>query len=342
MNKTLNLQQSLLIFGLPLLVMLSMVALVQTDLFLHAPANLSTAITLDLLLTSPLLYLLLIRKTNISKTTVLPFFIAGLVIASFIIPEDQQTVLSQFKHFVLPVVELSVVVTIFIKVRQTVKEYKLKKKATPDFFSAIRMAAKEILPQRIVGPFITEIAVFYYCFVNWKKRPLQSNEFSIHKKSGMGMVLGVFIFVILVEAGAVHMMLHKMWSPTAAWILTGLSLYTALQVLGIIRSIPHRPLAIEDQQLVLRFGILSETTIPLEIIESVECSRKRIDKKDGAIKLSTLDDLESHNTIIYLKQEHVLEGFYGIKKRFKTIALHVDDKQAFKTSLDEAVKAIKK
>ncbi|MEM1323153.1 MAG: hypothetical protein AAGG75_23005 [Bacteroidota bacterium] len=339
MSKALNFRQCLLIFGTPLFIILSMILLSRSAIFLNDPSGLSTAITFDLLLTSPLLYLFLIRNTTISKLTALPFFVVGLLVASFILPADQQWALSQFKTYVFPVIELAVLGTVIYKVRQTIKAYQRQKAVTPDFFTALRSAATSLLPRRLTGPVITEIAIIYYGFIHWKERPLAAHEFSYHKRSGMVSILGVFIFLIIVEAGVVHLLLER-WSPLAAWILTFLSIYTCLQVFGIIRSLPKRPIAIREDRLELRFGILSETDIPLEFIERVENSRKRIDLKKGGVKSSTLDDLESHNTIIYLKEEHKLSGFYNIKKRFHTIALHVDEPQRFKIQLETAVEKI--
>ena len=50
-----------------------MIFITKTSLFQMNPDNLAIGITFDLLLIVPFIYFLLIRKTNIPKTTVLPF-----------------------------------------------------------------------------------------------------------------------------------------------------------------------------------------------------------------------------------------------------------------------------
>ena len=46
-------------------------------------------------------------------------------------------------------------------------------------------------------------------------------------------------------------------------------MYSAIQLIGIIRSVPKRPLTINDNELILRFGMLSETIIPIEAIDTI-------------------------------------------------------------------------
>ena len=108
MNKTLNIQKSLIIFSIPLLIIASMAVLTYSALFTTHSNELSLAITIDLLLTTPFIYFLLIRKTTIPKTTVVPFVIIGVVVCSFILPSENQYYLSLFKTWVLPIIEVSV------------------------------------------------------------------------------------------------------------------------------------------------------------------------------------------------------------------------------------------
>ena len=98
-----------------------------------------------------------------------------------------------------------------------------------------------------------------------------------------------------------------------------------------------RPLSIENDKLYLRYGIMNESTIDLKEIESLEISSKEIDKSKESRKLSFLGDLESHNVIIRLKTEHTLIGLYGVKRKFKLLALHVDNNIEFKNRICNAL-----
>ena len=51
---------------------------------------------------------------------------------------------------------------------------------------------------------------------------------------------------------------------------------------------------------------MSEATIDLKDIESIEVSSKDIELNEDTRKLSFLGELESHNVVIHLKEENTL------------------------------------
>ncbi|NVJ87454.1 MAG: hypothetical protein HWE15_14185 [Algoriphagus sp.] len=336
MNRTLNFQKNLIIIGVPILMVGIMIILAKTSIFSLNPKSLSIGITIDLLFTVPLIYFLLIRKTNIPKTTILAFLILGMVVCSFILPSQNQYFLDFFKTWVFPIIELSIISYVIFNINKAIKRYKLKKNENVDFFTALKSTCYEILPKAVVIPVVTEIAVFYYGFVNWKKKKLRENEFSYHKESGTVPILITIIFLVIIETAIFHILLEK-WSVTAAWFLTFLSIYSGIQLFGFLKSMSRRPIVIENDRLFLRYGIMNETTIDLETIDSIEISSIDIELNHETRKLSFLGEMESHNVIIRLKQENMLYGFYGIKRKYRNLLLHVDDKNEFKDKINAAL-----
>ncbi|WP_072403811.1 hypothetical protein [Flaviramulus basaltis] len=336
MNKTINIQKNLIIFGIPLLILILMFLITKSSLFQMNPDYLAIGITFDLLLTVPFIYFLLIRKTNIPKTTVVPFIILGVVLCSIILPSENQQYLNLFKTWILPIIELSVLSYVIYNVRKGIKSYKQKKDLSFDFFTTLKNTCYEILPKNVVIPVVTETAVFYYGFIYWKKRELKENEFSYHKDSGTITLLIAIIFIIAIETVVLHILLTK-WSSLAAWILTFLSIYSGIQIFGFVKSMFKRPISIENNKLFLRYGIMNETTIELKKIDNIEISSKDIELNKETRKLSFLGDLESHNIIIHLKEENELIGLYGIKRGYKNLALYVDNKVEFKNRINNAL-----
>ena len=335
MTKSFKSQNFLIILGIPLLMIASMVLLTHSSYFATHSNTLSLAITLDLLLTTPFIYFLLIRKTALPKTTVIPFLIVGVITGSLILPAENQYYLSLFKTWMLPVIELFVLAFVTYKLVKTIRLYKQnKQQGSFDFFTTLKHTCDDILPKVAVVPVVTEIAVLYYGFINWKKRNLKPNEFSYHKDSGTITLLMGLILLISIETLAIHFLLAT-WSTLAAWILTGLSIYSGIQIFGFSKSMLKRPIVIENGVLYLRYGIMNESTISIEAIASVELSIKDLEQNNRTRKLSFLGDLEGHNVVIKLKKEHTLLGLYGIKRRFTILALHVDDKQGFKNTIDK-------
>lgn len=332
MNSTLNLPRNLIIFGIPVGLLGLLIFLTKFS-FQAGNDIINLAISADLLLTVPLIYFLLIRKTTIPNITVVPVIVLGLLIGTYFLPKEDQNYLELFKIWIMPIIEISVLTLIVIKVRSARKRYNILKENSPDFFSTLKDVCYEILPAKMVLPFATEIAVIYYGFINWKVRTLTENEFSYHKKSGTPTLFGVFIFIISIETFIMHIFLVN-WSETAAWILSGLSIYTAIQVLGFTRSLSKRPISLNQDQLILCYGILSEVKIQHEDIEQIEFSRKLMEKDSETITLSPFRELESHNVIIHLNKTYTLIGFYGFKKNFKTLLFHIDDETAFKKKIE--------
>jgi len=336
MNKTISIQKYLIIFGIPMLIIGLMIFISKTSLFKLNPDNLAIGITIDLLLTVPFIYFLLIRKTNIPKTTVVPFLILGVVLCSIILPSENQQYLNLFKTWILPIVELSVISYVIYNVRKGIKHYKLSKTESFDFFTTLKNTCYEILPKGVVIPVVTEIAVFYYGFLYWKKRELKENEYSYHKDSGTITLLIAIIFIVAIETIVLHILLVK-WSNIAAWILTFLSIYSGFQIFGFLKSMFKRPISIENDRLYLRYGIMSETTIYIKDIDRVEISSKDIEINKETRKLSFLGELEGHNIIIRLKKENELIGLYGLKRKYKNLALYIDEKIEFKNRINNAL-----
>jgi len=335
MTKASKLHKSLLIPGVLAILFGAIIFSFEPSHFIKYN-SLGIAVTIDLLVTIPLVYFLLIRKTSIPNTTVVPILILGLAVGYYVLPQEKQSYLDLFKIWALPVIELSVITFIVLKVRKALNSYNQIKNTTSDFFTALKETCVEIVPRKIVTPLATEIAVIYYGFVNWKSRPLRQNEFTHHQNSSsFGLFIGL-ILIISAETVGLHFLIGR-WSPTAAWVLTGLSAYTALQVWGFARSLSQRPIAIVNKTIVLRYGILNEAMINVDHIESIELSQKELEKDKLTRSLSPLGELESHNTIIRLKAECTLFGLYGSKKKFKVLRLHVDEAGSFKTTVDNLI-----
>ncbi len=337
MNNTLNFQKILIVFGIPLSIIGILVALTKSSFFVLNPNSLSFGITFDLLLTVPFVYYLLIRKTNIPKITIVPLMIIGTVICSVILPNSNQFYLNLFKTWIIPLVELFVMGYVIFNLRKVIKHFKLNKSESADFYTTLKSSCSEILPKGFALAFATEIAVFYYGFIHWNKRILNKNEFSYHKESGTATLLIAILLIVAIETFVLHIILAQ-WSELAASILTFLSVYSGIQLFGFLKSIYKRPLVIQHDTLFLRHGIMNETTIAIANIERIELSSKDIELNKETRKLSFLGGLDSHNIIIHLKEENTLIGLYGIKRRYKVLAMHIDDNTEFYHRLQPLLK----
>lgn len=113
-----------------------------------------------------------------------------------------------------------------------------------------------------------------------------------------------------------------------------MSIYTAIQLFGFLKSLSQRPTTIRNNHLIIRYGIFAETEIRLQDIEFIELSTSNLKLDNLTKKLSTFGELESPNVIIKLKKEYCLSGLYGIRKKFTNLALYLDNREEFKSKVE--------
>lgn len=345
-----------LLLLIPILLLVGLIFLIQSPYFNQGVVqsdNFVLAISIDFVLTIPIIYYFIIRKTKIPNLTAITLMIAGLFLGLYFLPKENQNYLEFFKTYFFPVLELGIFGVVIWKVRVAIKKYKSLKTVDSeisfDFFTVLKNSCEEILPKLPASLLATEIAVIYYSILNWKsKKTNPTKEFTYHKNSGTVGLLGALVFIIAVETIAIHLLLG-MWSHIAAWVLTILSIYTGFQLLAFAKSFSKRPILIENDILYLRYGIMSETEVKLKNIKSIEISEKPLEelieieaienkaKSKLYKKLSPLGNLEQHNIIIRLHKKTTLNGFYGIKKEFEVLAFHVDEKVDFKNQIQKRI-----
>lgn len=316
-------------FGITGLLLIAVLFL-STTINITSHPYLSAAFAIDAVVTVPLVYLAMIWKTKVPKFTIAPVSITSLVLGYTFLPVASHSYLNLFENYALPLLELGVLTFITWKARSFVLAMR-RQGHSVDFFEGINKASRDLLPKKIAPFFAVEISVIYYAFFQRRKRSLQPNEFTIHKNSCSLALLGVVVFLILVETSVLHILLER-WNSTVAWILTILSIYTGLQMLGIARSLPARPIKVEADGIIIRYGIAGNTFIPFRAIASIEATGRDLDKE--TLKTGLLAQLEPHNIVIKTNETLTFQRLYGIKKSFNSIAFYVDDKGSFTKAVE--------
>lgn len=335
MQNTFKTKESLIVYGIPLLMILSLIVMVKSSFF---TPNLSPFVLIDLLITIPLVYFFLIRKKEISKKSIITLLILGFVISNYILPKENLEVLSRIQVILIPLLETSLLVYIIITVRKSAKKIRKNNDATLDFFDQAQQVCTQILPSKAGTILATEIAVFYYSLLNWKKRQYDDLEYTYHKEgTAISVVLG-FLLVVIIEMFVTHSMM-KQGNVIGSLILGILSAYNTLQVIAVMKSLSKRPcyIDIEKKQLVLKFGILSKAVIPFENIEKIEISSKELPEKTTIKYFSPFGSSLGHNLIVHLKNEISFTYFYGFTKKATSLAIFIDQKIEFKNELSKHI-----
>lgn len=285
------------------------------------------AVSIDLMLTVPLAWYLVIRKRSIPKITVVPISIICLLIGYQIVPENRHVILDGYQNFVLPFVELGVLSFVIYNVIRFQKATKAKRNGDGDFFDAITAVTSEMAPGKLAPFLALEISMLYYAFSFKKGKTLDSNAFAYHKESGVRALYGAIVFIILVETVALHFLLVG-WSPTFAWVLTILSLYTGLQFLAFARSMGMRPMKIENNTLEFRLGTFAQGSIPLDKIAKAYKHTSDLPEDKSVRKLGLLGELESHNVVLEFTEPITFTRLYGKKEEHTKIAFWIDNPSA--------------
>ena len=303
-----------LAIGLPLLVMVACILIVFSPMFLLHEQRLSTAITLDLTLTAPLLYFLAIRKSHVPKATVIRVFLLGVLIAGLL--NHRSPLLHSIKTWLSPILESLVIIALALKF------HKARKNAHDlDFLSRSRSIVANLTGSKRAGDIMgSEFAVLYYAFAPARKHP--ENTFSYSRSSGAIPVLGVFLLCMLAEGIGLHFLIAH-WAPTTAWVFTGLSAYTMLQVFAHMRAMNARPIQIVGDLLYLRNGLAADTCIPIADIEEINLT-SRTSPKEKALKLALLGALENHTVRIKLRQPVTVIRMFGIRREASVLLFAVD------------------
>ena len=245
--------------GIPFLIFVSCLLITFSSKFKGNNELLSNGILFDLLITAPLMYFLAIRKSNVSKLTVIRVFIVGLLFAGVILRSHSNPILQIIKTWISPLIELLVIFIIGSKFYVANKKAKAANENKVDFLMHCRSVMLQVLGTKkwpILIP--SEVAVMYYAFFNVKEKSADyQTKFTSYKENGLLLILGVILSIFLVETTGVHFLL-TVWSKTIAWVITGLSLYTCLQLFAHMRAIKARPIVINAHSFEVHNGLAGD------------------------------------------------------------------------------------
>ena len=319
--------------GIPILIFLGCFFITLTTKFKANSNLLSNAILIDILVVAPFIYFLAIRKSNVSKLTVARIFIIGLLVAGFILNSHSNAFLQIIKTWISPVIEGVVIFFVASKFYLANKKVTAANTNKLDFLIHCRTVMFQVTGNEKFATIISsEIAVLYYAFLSSKDKTIDyETKFSSYKENGVGIVLWAILLIFLIETTGMHF-LFTLWSKTMAWILTGLSFYTCIQLFAHIKAVKARPIIINKDSLEIHNGLAGDASIQFDNIEKFELSKK-IPLNRNPIKIALLKGLENHNVVVYLKTPIQVTKIFGIKKNTDTVLFYVDQSKEFSKAL---------
>lgn len=292
----------------------------------------ATAVTIDLVITFPIVYFLVIRKSSIPQITVVPVFLLSVLFASLMLPAENRYTLGMVIAYLVPAAELFVVGYLVYRIYRTRREYKAYSLAGHDMMERLRIAfVNEIKPAFVARAAAFEVGVFLAAFLQWRRPKLSTAsdvEFTYHRSNSSVPLLSLFLFLLIAETVVVHILL-AMWNTTVAWVFTALSVYFAIQIVAHLKAILFRSISVARGRLFVRCGILGDVAIDLASIDSISVTEQTPEDRVDVQTLTSLGALSRPNVVIELGSTAVINGIYGRERSVKLIALTIDEPQHF-------------
>lgn len=291
---------------------------------------LAFAVTVDIVAGIPLLgYFILVRPRRAPAMVLAPLFLLALLLAHLILPESGKQYLRGVE-LLLPLLEIALLLYAISKVRKVLQRYRELRPTAVYPTDALEQSLHQILGNSpAIGIVLTEFSLLYYAIGGWflcyHPTHEQHRPFTYHLKSGYSTLAAMMIGLSLVEIPLVHLVVNH-FNPIAAWILTLLTLYTILWIIGDYHAIRLHPLVLDEGQLHLRAGMRWRLSLAFDQIRLIRPLHFQERQNKAILDLSIAGN---GKWLIELNQPTTVRGLFGIKRVTEKIAFAVDDEKTF-------------
>ena len=211
--------------------------------------------------------------------------------------------------------------------------YRLRHADSPE--QAISETVRRFIGERWIARLMAmEFGMWYYALLSWRRKaPLRfegDEFFPSWRHQGNASNQKGFLWLIGAEIPIAHVLL-SLWRPHVALVVTALSVYGWLWLLGEYRATLLRPVSLDDRNLYLRYGLLGNETVPVAAIASVQPCSVRPRRRSGQRRHAAGG---TPNVWLRLRDDTQIDHVFG-SARVHTIVLAVDDPGRLIASLKE-------
>jgi hypothetical protein len=318
-----------LFVGLALAVIGLEITIVRSAAFGRQPDWIAMGIIVDMAVGIPALYyFLIIRRLTVSARSLL--FIVGLSLSltALILPTNHQQLVGLLR-WTLVILELGFVGYALIRVNQIIRHYRQLTTKTVDFTANLLKSLDVTLGHsRFNRILVSELSLLRYGLAGWLV-PVEKAEsdvaFTSHQKSGQVTLTVGLIVIGLIETLVVHLLVNR-WNPTIAWFATVAGFYGLLFFVADLMATIKRPVLVQTNRIVLRFGLRGYGVIDRQNVELIRAINNKPERN-----ISTMNGafLTAPNVLISLREPVTMSGLMGIQRSVTRIALFIDDKEKF-------------
>ncbi|GEK07940.1 hypothetical protein [Pseudoalteromonas peptidolytica] len=241
----------------------------------YGSANFEWLFLLDALIVLPIICFFCVedRKEAFLKSVILVCL--AVLIGSYIIPEQSKLIwhyLENGRYVLLAITlafELAAILTVYLAIKAAIC-----KSEDPD--QAIEKPIKKYVGDGPVAKLLSfETRMWTYALFSKRVQPKNfsgEQHFTYHNKDGAQSNLLGFIFLIALEVPIAHLLLHFIWSPFAANIVTLLTIFSLVFFFAEYRAVAKRPISLVGNHLFIRYGLYQPFVIPLSKIAKIQKS----------------------------------------------------------------------
>ena len=282
-------------------------------------------------------YLLVVKPRRLTLLSVIPVIWLGYALSVFALGSPDAGLLPFLLSALIPV-ELAIAAR---EVRKVARVFRTAKERSADpmawFKETMLYLVRHDAPASMTA---AELCVWYYAVFSWRKKPYVlpgEKAFNYHNAGGyMNMMLGLAL-AFPVEIIGVHLLLSQ-WNTVAAFVVTALSVYAAIWLIGDARARIMRPVAASDDSVRLECGIQMEAVVPLSNIEEVYFSEHGTSVLPKTEKLN-YGTFYQANIWIVAKRPVEVRTMLGTK-RVQAIGLSLDDPHAFADAIASSLRQL--
>ncbi len=285
----------------------------------------AVALPLDFIVGIPLaFYLVVLRPKKMTSLTILPVIWLGYGLSALALGSPAAGILPVLLAALFPV-EVAIAVREILHLARLFKGAKAQSADPLEWFYTVTCyLVRRELPARMMA---AELGVWYYALLSWRKKPsveADDKAYSYHNAGGyIGMMLGLGL-AFPVEIVAMHMLLSQ-WNVAVAMVVTLLSLYAAVWLVGDARARVLRPVVLGKGELRIACGIQMKGTISLDSIASVGCHEPADVGKADRLNYGTFYQA---NVWVVMHGPVEVQTLLGMKRPL-AIGLSLDDPKEF-------------
>lgn len=285
----------------------------------------------DFTVTLPLIYWWLYRpgwKKLLMRW--LSLAMLAIFIGRYIIPEQSKVIfhtLEDYRYISLALGAMAEIAVGIFLIYKLTGMLRLSRNAD----AALKKSIDGMLGQNMYAVLaLFEARIWYYALFMRKGATLEFNgerHFGYARNGGNASNQLGFIIAILFELPLMHMLLHFIWSPTAAIVASALSAWALLYMVADYRATLYRPVSLANDRILIRCGALAaDAAIPYSVVQAVHEASGAVRRRAG---LRRYVQLGAPNVLIELKPGSCLPDLFGRQLALEKVYLSLDEPAEF-------------